>query len=382
MRLLNTESLLFEEFFGTQVPKYAILSHRWGDDEVTLQDFRKGRKRNGQGHAKIMQCCALAKGRGFQWVWIDTCCIDKKSSAELSEAINSMYRWYDNAGECYAYLSDVKWSPHSLEQSRISFAQSLWFTRGWTLQELLAPSFVIFFDREWRDFGTKSTLATEISTVTGIKHDDLYSRVDVCIATKMSWVSRRVTSRIEDMAYCMLGLFDVNMPLLYGEGEKAFVRLQLEIIKKSDDESIFAWTTSSDDKPGTRGMLALSPTAFTHSSDIFRELRPPRVTRPPYQMTNQGLELQVPSKGGKRRGELSNLPDSPLSLALNCRRIGPNGQAHSVTITLTKIQYWGFWRRIECDWLGSSERAEDSSDGEMADGRVKQTAIYVRQDGL
>lgn len=107
MRLLNTKSLRFEEFFANQVPQYAILSHRWGDDEVTFQDLRKGRKRDSQGYAKIKQCCYLADERGFHWVWIDTCCIDKKSSAELSEAINSMYHWYHGAGECYAYLADV-----------------------------------------------------------------------------------------------------------------------------------------------------------------------------------------------------------------------------------------------------------------------------------
>ena len=310
MRLLNTQSLQFEEFFDTQVPKYAILSHKWGDDEVTFQDFRKGRKINGQGHAKIKQCCSLANDQAFQWVWIDTCCIDKKSSAELSEAINSMYRWYYGAGECYAYLSDVTWNPQNVDASREQFTQSLWFTRGWTLQELLAPSSVIFFDREWRPFGTKTTLSSEVSAATGIDHAYLKKSAEtgvehkhlkdwpgVCVATKMSWLSRRVTSRIEDLAYCMFGIFDVNMPLLYGEGEKSFLRLQFEIIKWSNDESIFAWTIPSPHRTKEPlGMLATSPSAFAHSSDIITQPALEK-KRFPYQMTNQGLELRVPYNG-------------------------------------------------------------------------------------
>lgn len=379
MRLLNTKTLQFEEFFDTQVPRYAILSHRWGDDEVTLQDFRKGRKRDSQGYAKIKQCCDLADGRDFQWVWIDTCCIDKKSSAELSEAINSMYHWYRYAGECYAYLDDVVWDIRDVEYAKIRFMRSKWFTRGWTLQELLAPSTVIFLDRQWRAFGTRGMLLNEISTTTGIKHEHLSDWSGVCIATKMSWVSRRVTSRVEDLAYCMLGLFDVNMPLLYGEGKRAFIRLQLEIIKKSDDESIFAWTTNISSQTFL-GMLAPRPDCFAQSADI--RIHPHLLRkRFPYAMTNQGLEFQAPYRGiFSTAGERFNLSDDKMSIALNCWREGPRGPL-SVTIKLAK--YGNFWRRIECDRLGLSESVQFSvGDILTGSGWTKTTALlYIPQQG-
>ena len=183
---------------------------------------------------KIRDCCSPAERRGFDWVWVDTCCIDKKSSAELSEAINSMFRWYAEAGECYAYLSDVHLNK-GLDLATRSvhtswFVHSLWFTRGWTLQELLAPSNAIFFDCDWNCIGNKKELSNEISTATGIGIQYLDNTHGASVATKMSWISGRRASRMQDIAYCLLGLFDVNMPLLYGEGRKAFLRLELEIL--------------------------------------------------------------------------------------------------------------------------------------------------------
>ncbi len=374
MRLLNTISLQFEEFYDGQIPDYVILSNRWGDDEVTFQDFRKGRKQYGQGYAKIIQCCNVARSRDFQWVWIDTCCIDKKSSAELSEAINSMYRWYEGAGVCYAYLSDVVWNPHDAEASKRSFEQSLWFTRGWTLQELLAPSSVLFFDHQWSCFGTKASLSAELSAATGIKQNHLYrwAWIGVCIATKMSWVSRRVTSRTEDLAYCMLGLFDVNMPLLYGEGEKAFVRLQLEIIKKSDDESIFAWTGSDR---YFLGMLAPSPTCFVQSGDI-RMYHSTKKINYPYVMTNKGLEFRV-----LYQSEISEPIAKRLPLALNCWRPSPKGP-FCVTITLARVG--NLWQRTECHELGLSAPVQDSiGHAGSGNGKGKNTIlIHVPQPGV
>ncbi len=382
MRLLNTISLQFEEFFDSQIPQYAILSHRWGDDEVTFQDFRKGRKQDGQGYAKTIQCCNFARSRDHQWVWIDTCCIDKKSSAELSEAINSMYRWYKGAIQCYVHLSDVVWNPQDTEASKRAFEQSLWFTRGWTLQELLAPSSVLFFDHQWSCFGTKGTLSAEVSAATGIEQNHLYTWAwfDVCIATKMSWVSRRVTSRTEDLAYCMLGLFDVNMPLLYGEGGKAFFRLQLEIIKKSDDESIFAWTSDyTTNLPW--GMLALSPAFFAQSGDIVIH---PNVMKKrfPYVMTNKGLEFHAPYQGTLfSGGEMFESTAESLSLALNCWRPFSTG---SQAVTIKLIRLGTVWQRVDVDVLGLSESVQDSiGDAMSGNGKVKNTLlIYIYQAGL
>ncbi|KAE9373726.1 HET-domain-containing protein, partial [Stipitochalara longipes BDJ] len=233
MRLINTSTLTLEMFFGEAVPTYAILSHRWNDVEVSFQDLQDGKCKKMAAYSKIKRCCAQARLEGWQYAWIDSCCIDKTSSAELSEAINSMYSWYNASEVCYVYLADVRGGETLLDDLR----RSEWFTRGWTLQELLAPSCVVFFDKDWNDVGTKGSLEEIISDITGIS--DFINFKRACVAQKMSWVARRKTTRVEDMAYCLLGLFDVNMPLLYGEGENSFRRLQLEILKTSDDESIF-----------------------------------------------------------------------------------------------------------------------------------------------
>ena len=315
-------------------------------------------------------------------MWIDTCCIDKKSSAELSEAINSMYRWYEDARECYVHLSDVSWDLQNEEESRKSFIRSLWFTRGWTLQELIAPSHVEFFDRDWKSIGTKGSLLAEISATTGINKFDLEAWTGACIATKMSWMSRRKTSRIEDMAYCMLGLFDVNMPLLYGEGRKSFMRLQLEILKKSDDESIFAWTTTASMH---LGMLATSPRYFAQSGDIFvhPDLRKKRL---PYAMTNQGLEFQVPCRRDKIQSSVENLDptDDQISIALNCWRKVPKGP---VAVTIMLGRFGDTWKRVNCHELHCSEPVEDLISDAIMDGSGLETRrntalIYISQQGM
>lgn len=369
MRLLNTESLEFKEFFDSQIPEYAILSHTWGDEEVTFQEFRKGKRQDSQGYAKIRQCCVLAASRGFQWVWIDTCCIDKKSSAELSEAINSMYRWYSEAGECYAYLSDVVWDFQDTEASKEALRKSVWFTRGWTLQELLAPENVIFLDNGWIWFGTKDELSREISAVTGITFFSMNYPLFASVAQKMSWLSRRTTSRAEDMAYCMLGLFDINMSLLYGEGKKAFMRLQLEIIKVSDDESIFAWTSPSVKS----GMLASDPLCFIDSGDIIPTPWALNIRSLRYSMTNKGLELQVPYRQPDGRAGKRDI--SELSIELNCLRVDKELHKRCITIQIERSE--GRWQRINRKelFLGREvdlrERLKEFRDG----GEQKETAL-------
>lgn len=107
MRLLSTFTLALSEFVGSQVPPYAILSHTWGDEEVLINDIHNGTARSKRGFKKLGGCCEKAVADGFRWVWIDTCCIDSSSSVEMSEAINSMHRWYKAAVVCYVYLEDV-----------------------------------------------------------------------------------------------------------------------------------------------------------------------------------------------------------------------------------------------------------------------------------
>ena len=333
--MLNTSTLDFHDFFDSNTPEYAILSHRWGAEEASFQDLEQHLHQKErvspspkqtvqdpfeghEGFAKIKKCCAVALKDDFKWVWIDTCCIDKKSSAELTEAINSMYARYEDATVCYAYLVDVELQAN-LDMTMPQIRASSWFTRGWTLQELLAPGNVQFFDKTWAYLGNRDEMADIISDITGIESQYLlpapqlystphkrctkavdcgghppYSRLatsgrwEPSVATRMSWASRRVISRIEDMAYCLLGIFHVNMPLLYGEGMKAFTRLQHEIIKQSNDDSFFVWTADQ----GFTGILAKWPSNFANSRYVHEE-GPLRTGRRPYAMTNQDLELPV-----------------------------------------------------------------------------------------
>ncbi|KAK3938889.1 heterokaryon incompatibility protein-domain-containing protein [Diplogelasinospora grovesii] len=267
MRLLNTSSLKLKEFVGLNIPPYAILSHTWGEEEVLFDDIQKGIASSKNGYGKLAGCCQKAAKDGFEWVWIDTCCIDKTSSAELSEAINSMYQWYEKSTICYAYLWDVA-AEHTASAFAITdFSQSRWFTRGWTLQELIAPQVVEFYTSEWLEIGTKGSLASQISTITGIPVRILRGESPpstCCIAERMSWASARQTTREEDLAYCLLGIFGVHMPLLYGEGAKSFVRLQEQILKQEEDYSIFAWTLQHDCGQALTGFLASSPSDFTN----------------------------------------------------------------------------------------------------------------------
>lgn len=281
MRLLHSFHLgpkfKFSTFDDDSAPPFAILSHTWGRpaDEVSYQEMLDGSGASKAGYDKIQRCAAVAARRGYEYFWVDTCCIDKTSSEELSQAINSMYAWYKKAAICYAYLSDVSSTFESpfgnlKDPTRSHFNKSAWFTRGWTLQELIAPANITFFSREWNRIGSKDTLGPLISEITGIQLEALRG-ADLrtfSISARMSWQAKRRTSRIEDLAYSLMGIFDINMPMLYGEREKSFIRLQEEIMKYSDDYSIFAWKDRNT-LPGPRGLLATSPKHFLGSADIY-----------------------------------------------------------------------------------------------------------------
>ncbi|KAF3032947.1 hypothetical protein E8E11_003593, partial [Didymella keratinophila] len=251
MRLLHRHgngNISLIEFIGKDVPPYAILSHTWGttDEDVSFADFSRGSQESKVGYSKILNCGIQAARDGMSYFWVDTCCINKESSAELSEAINSMYDWYGQADACYAFLIDVT--------NKQLFCDSRWFERGWTLQELLALADLLFFDANWSPIGFKTSLTATIARRTGISSAVLRdgSNLDAfSVAEKMSWAASRQTTRVEDEAYCLLGLFDINMPLIYGEGWKAFVRLQQELLMKSDDASMFAYVSVMPSKaPG------------------------------------------------------------------------------------------------------------------------------------
>ncbi|RYP22098.1 hypothetical protein DL765_001857 [Monosporascus sp. GIB2] len=234
MRLLNVHTRRLEEFTGNRIPLYAILSHTWTSGEITFQDLSDPSHRAKTGYHKIEGLCTKAVLDGYTYVWIDTCCIDKSSSAELSEAINSMYEWYKNSQRCYVYLDDVSAKEyHSLPDSQLRRAR--WFTRGWTLQELLAPLELEFYDADWKymfmidrkrrshewwikhkERDRSGKYISLLSEITGISRPVLrFGNIsETCIAARLSWAANRETTRVEDMAYSLLGLLEVNMPLL------------------------------------------------------------------------------------------------------------------------------------------------------------------------
>lgn len=294
MRLINLHTLVVEEFVDSNRPPYVILSHTWGADEVSLQMLRTEGIEHLSGYQKILSFCRQGAANGFEWGWVDTCCIDKISSAELSEAINSMFAWYREADVCYAYLADVQRDGGQTHLVEEQFARSRWFTRGWTLQELLAPSTVVFYLSDWTEYGTKASLQKAISDSTKIPRLALcnFEYGGYSVAQKMSWAANRQTTRIEDVSYCLMGLFGVNMPLLYGEGEKAFIRLQEEIMKTSADLSIFAWTPNNTLQHHTFisvPLLAPNPTFFSDCGDIVNN---PRSNCGPYSLTNKGVRIE------------------------------------------------------------------------------------------
>lgn len=401
MRLIDTSTLRFEEFFDKPIPQYAILSHRWQEGETSYHDYlataATGSRRS-CGYEKILQFCSLVRkfNPPQKWAWIDTCCIDKKSSSEVAEAINSMYAWYRNAGICVVYLHDLPSKSKSPHKDRLkAFQKCDWFTRGWTLQELLAPVKAVFYDHDWEIFGDRGKLLESISVATGIPKRFVGGQEDVqkaSVAMRMSWVSRRETTKLEDIAYCALGIFGVNMPLLYGEREKAFMRLQLEIIKKSDDESIFAWIS----KDASSGMLATSPNAFRESGrfvnlPLFLE------ERRPYSMTNKGLLISSASDTSAR----SVADDSTGTLVgydthcmqLGCFRADRSGMMsddsdaeemwENGALTIFLERRGPCWVRVNCNQLGvvSNEGRRKRSNGTFQ-GRATQREYLVEQPGL
>lgn len=227
-------------FADNDIPSYAILSHRWEEDsqEVTYPDLMNDVGMHKTGYRKIRFCGEQARNDGLQYFWVDSCCIDKSSSAELSEAINSMFRWYQNAAKCYVYLSDVSAGEHNRASQHTwenTFMRSEWFTRGWTLQELLAPRQVEFFSQECKRLGNKDSLQQQIHETTGIAAEALQGDLSqFSDDDRISWAQNRDTSREEDQAYCLVGLLDISLPVIYGEGKrKALDRLRDAIDKRS-----------------------------------------------------------------------------------------------------------------------------------------------------
>ncbi|KAK4210893.1 HET-domain-containing protein [Rhypophila decipiens] len=302
MRLICTKAVqLLEDTYFEEVQQkmlYVILSHRWGKDEVTFQDMAdpEKAKMKKRGYDKIRKTCEIAQGMGYAYAWVDTCCIDKTSSSELSETINSMFRWYQNSAVCLAYLDDIDLRMEGAEPAGVLYpflSGSKWFRRGWTLQELIAPSIVDFYDKDWRKFGTKShpEFLADLTRITKIPAGVLGNpdKITSCtVAQRMSWASDRETTRVEDMAYSLIGIFGINMPMLYGEGARAFIRLQEEIAKETNDLSLFCWALEDDPSVDEHGIFALSPSYF-RSAHILVSL--PWAIPREFSLVNGGIRI-------------------------------------------------------------------------------------------
>ncbi|KAL1836452.1 hypothetical protein VTJ49DRAFT_5140 [Mycothermus thermophilus] len=253
MRLINVKTRKIHDFTtDAHTEPYAILSHTWGDEEVSFEDFQTLSPEalsSKKGYTKIDYCCKQAEKDGY------ICCIDKRSNTELSEAINSMFRWYQQAAVCYAYLIDV--DPYEIPEGRGL--------------ELLAPREIIFYVSGWTVIGSRTELFWPLVKITRIPSNYLCGEdrlASASVGMRMSWASKRRTTRVEDMAYCLLSIFDVNMPLLYGEGKRAFRRLQEEILKSNPmDHTLFCivetgpWNEDYAEY-GLRGLFADSPRDF------------------------------------------------------------------------------------------------------------------------
>ena len=351
MWLFNIDTLELKYFTDVEsCPPYAALSHRWDDDnenEVTFNDLQSHSEtvKAKPGYTKLVNASSVARKLLCDWIWVDTCCINKQSSAELQEAINSMWKIYEKCQLCIAYLFDVGiWhdararsldSDDEEHSGRLrlatdtnsldipyGFSVSEWFSRGWTLQELLAPKEVLFFDGTWFKVGTKRDLRCTIESITGIPAPcleagmDYNKRKSYCVATKMSWAASRETTRTEDEAYSLMGLFDVHIPLFYGEGRSAFRRLQEEILRTTSDATVLAFFSLSP-RPSVH-MLASSPDLF----QMFRGVSELMASvDQQWNLTNVGLAWTAYPTGFSMIPHSGSTDHVWLSIRIGCQKL-------------------------------------------------------------
>lgn len=392
MRLLDTETYELRDHAGYPV-KYAILSHRWYSEEITFNTLDPVRLRDKTVFTpqlnKIRGACDQARDDGWKWIWIDSYCIDKTSSEEVARSIRSMFQWYRKAETCYTYLTDVSKSAKSRNVLESAPGNpSEWFERGWTLQELLAPRKMTFFDTSWNEIGDKLELAPAIERITGISARYLRDIEDfrtASVATRLSWQASRKTTQIEDMAYSLFGILDVALTPMYGEGREAFMRLQRELVDTRPDESLFAWTAptgslpshgrSSSWSPDEWGLLAPSPDCFRDSRDVV--IGNPFRNRPPgsIAVTREGVRFPMTFRELQSTTRMVAplhfvLPFSPVlidrirhkhqkvfAISLNCWRRDSRSDPRPIELYLSRDGTSDdAWRRCMCSELGLDEK--------------------------
>jgi hypothetical protein len=329
--LKDEACLAFEEFYNEDIPPYAILSHTWDERQEIIygEDCTLHHVKAKKGYDKILNTCKRAHEDKIDYVWIDTCCIDKSSSAELSEAINSMFLWYRNAEFCYVYLSDVAHIGEINPQTR-------WFTRGWTLQELIAPKTptkVIFLNTSWHSIGSKLGIVDILCEITKINREVLLNTTllsSVCIGRRLSWASNRITKRAEDEAYCLFGILDINMPIIYGEGHRAFYRLQEEIVRSTNDLTVLAWTPHQPTGDFC-GFFAKSAKDFASCAELEYNADP-LLDEYEISVTNKGLNVTATEYAIDWSGNMSR---RQCALKLNCSMPGP--KTGTLALSIRKV---------------------------------------------
>lgn len=372
MYLLNAETQHLEDVHEQR--PYAILSHAWQNGERDyFQQIGTRSVRLEPGYEKVEMCCRLAQQDGLDYVWIDTCCADANSRGAHSESRMSAYTWFQNAQVCYTYLNDVD-GDEDPKEKRSQFRESRWFKRSWTLQELLAPKHVVFFAKDWTMIGTKAGLSSVISAITGIHKDALAYPERVphfSAATRLSWAKGRTSTKGEDKVYALMGLFGVNLPIVYEDGQKeavrkTFLKLQNKIMETTDDQSIFAWCpatgapVSSESSPPA-GILAGTHDCFATCGDVQKipydlwseycadRFRPKKSVKPQLDVdpSGKGLQATLPVR---QRGR-------GLDALLACAR-GPavwNGTEYIADLTKASL----IWVRLQQSYRGY-ERAHES----------------------
>lgn len=399
MRVISTMSFEMESKKGDAELRedgYAVLSHCWmGPEtggETAFHQYEKHVEALESGSTalspqlkKIRGACDCARSKGIKWMWIDSCCINKLSAVEETESINAMYRWYRHSVLCITYFHDVELGPASKLDPRNPFNDSdgkpaKCFSRGWTLQELLASKEMEFYDKNWTFMGTQRDVKDSLSKLTGIDENYLTGAEDfrnACVATKMSWMAKRITTREEDIAYSMVGLFGVTMSPVYGEGgPRAFMRLQEVILSSlSMDESLFAWKMPTVDagrqydrtsswKEDEWGLLAPSPAWFA-ASGVVRVMPNPIPRRDAFKVTADGVMAPVGraatmdsvkvwhfiAMSGFAAGLIPGIPammylkhivkevlNADATFGLQCFEVGRDGRQKPVGIYLRPVQ--------------------------------------------
>jgi hypothetical protein len=422
MHLLRTDSYELVYVSG-KPPPYAILSHRWESQEITFKTLDPKALRNLDSSTvskdfrasaeKIRGSCRVARQQGFDHVWIDTVCIDKSSSEELRVALSSMFKWYREAAICHAYLNDVTFfqiGEHyadmfcSNNESRKG-QPSEWFERGWTLQELLAPRKLEFYDKSWNWIGTRDQLAPIVGKVAGISADYLRDPRDggtgkarfreASIATKMSWMAGRRTTAVEDIAYSMLGIFNVDLTPRYGEGVRAFTRLQAVILLNwgTFDESLFAWECPPDGllrcyrnwdtiptfKENVWGLLAPSPDCFSKSANIV--VIPHKVVQrlgDGFTRSNHGVAVTLGI--WEVKSKMFSTTKSEIALPLNCWMM--RGQVReAVVLSLSRVSGTSY-RRTQCTRLSYQQGAKVGNNRFGGQDQLHTVAVAIPQPQL